>query len=694
LCLTSLLLTFSLVTSTFQPSPSCLPGCRCVRDEVDCTGVGYSSFPLPSSSSSSSSPPTTSLPTTSSSSSLNLNRNNITFLSLNVLQGWPRLVKLELMGNRIKSLEGLELKHGLQSLDLSNNHLQILHAFVLTSLPKLERLNISHNNIHTISQQALYLPNLRSIDLSHNNLQELPTDLVQSLDSLRKLFLSNNRISRLLDGGLSHLSSLSLLDLSNNSIMDIEAGALLHLNISYLDLSFNSFRRIPAAALQSLVEVQTLLLDGLHATDLRAGAVSRINVKFLSISHSPTLRAVYKGSVVQLRGLETLTINNNVNLIYFHPGAVASVPNLLALDLTRNGLTAMEDVQPYIPRLRTLFLAGNRFKCHCGLGWLQRSILERGTGFTIRDGDQITCGRNHSLLSTFPLQEEGSCGPYILPLFPTEWEGDVGTNLTWLCRIVGSSRSRLEWELTDGTVLREGECSGRVCIAEGVLTISYLHPEDRGQYTCKAEDNQGQDTRTVNLDVKMLHIQIFPLTVADTFVTLSWNTSRSLARDFVLQVQGDHDSSEPLEFGNIEVGLKMSSYTISNLEPSKTYKIRLCMKKGVYTIGVSSTIVKTQPEHFMEGLGIVTDYTSIILVSLVLVILGSTCCCVSCFRLYKLRCLVESDTISTKQIISSGSEPSSIAGLSNHVMEKEKSRLVENELLSPTEDLKTMESIT
>ena len=35
---------------------------------------------------------------------------------------------------------------------------------------------------------------------------------------------------------------------------------------------------------------------------------------------------------------------------------------------------------------------------------------------------------------------------------------------------------------------------------------------------------------------QMLHIQIFPLTVADTFVTLSWNTSRSLARDFVLQV--------------------------------------------------------------------------------------------------------------------------------------------------------------
>ena len=49
----------------------------------------------------------------------------------------------------------------------------------------------------------------------------------------------------------------------------------------------------------------------------------------------------------------------------------------------------------------------------------------------------------------------------------------------------------------------------------------------------------------------------------------------------VMQVQGDHDSSEPLEFGNIEVGLKMSSYTISNLEPSKTYKETTSIAKNV-----------------------------------------------------------------------------------------------------------------
>ena len=71
---------------------------------------------------------------------------------------------------------------------------QILHAFVLTHLPKLQHLNISSNNIHTISQQALYLPKLVSLDLGHNNLQELPQDLVQSLDSLRQ----NDRVQNTL----------------------------------------------------------------------------------------------------------------------------------------------------------------------------------------------------------------------------------------------------------------------------------------------------------------------------------------------------------------------------------------------------------------------------------------------------------------------------------------------------------------
>jgi hypothetical protein len=105
---------------------------------------------------------------------------------------------------------------------------------------------------------------------------------------------------------------------------------------------------------------------------------------------------------------------------------------------------------------------------------------------------------------------------------------------------------------------------------------------------------------------QLLHIQIFPLTVADTFVTLSWNTSRSLARDFVLQVtpsEDDHDPHMTTEYSNIEVGLKMASYTLSSLRPSTAYTIRLCMKKAgthLMEAGLEKTrvLLKKKPGFF------------------------------------------------------------------------------------------------
>jgi hypothetical protein len=222
---------------------------------------------------------------------------------------------------------------------------------------------------------------------------------------------------------------------------------------------------------------------------------------------------------------------------------------------------------------------------------------------------------------------------------------------------------------------------------------------------------------------QLLHIQIFPLTVADTFVTLSWNTSRSLARDFVLHVLQEHAgdvnatrsssaASAPLEYSNIEVGLKMASYTISGLRPSTTYTISLVMKKGggQHSMTVSSMRLRTRPEHYLVDLGIEKDYTAMVAVGGLLVVAAASCLGLSAWRLYKLRCCCrldqlgggeggeEDDNLSTKQILSSGSEPSSIAGLSvsrsggggggggRSSSSGDKSRLVENEVASPTDD--------
>ena len=92
------------------------------------------------------------------------------------------------------------------------------------------------------------------------------------------------------------------------------------------------------------------------------------------------------------------------------------------------------------------------------------------------------------------------------------------------------------------------------------------------------------------------HIQIFPIAVASTFVTLSWNTSASLStgRGYILRVRlaqnpnlgaennGRFPQRSNLESGSggaevlnavlkqyddIDVGLKMNSYTVNGLSP-------------------------------------------------------------------------------------------------------------------------------
>ena len=116
----------------------------------------------------------------------------------------------------------------------------------------------------------------------------------------------------------------------------------------------------------------------------------------------------------------------------------------------------------------------------------------------------------------------------------------------------------------------------RICLDHhGTLTLAYAHPkvthkawwiftiyintnlltyQDRGQVTCVATDGNGNYSRSLDLEVKVsvdlsavcefvpcnlfqvLNIILFPVSIAASFVTLSWNTSQSLARDYILQV--------------------------------------------------------------------------------------------------------------------------------------------------------------
>ena len=84
---------------------------------------------------------------------------------------------------------------------------------------------------------------------------------------------------------------------------------------------------MPNLALRKLILVTTLILDANLFHSLETGCIHDINVKFLSISHCKLLDRLDQSSIANLPNVETITLNNNPSLAYFHPGS--NVPNLV-----------------------------------------------------------------------------------------------------------------------------------------------------------------------------------------------------------------------------------------------------------------------------------------------------------------------------------------------------------------------------
>ena len=257
--------------------------------------------------------------------------------------------------------------------------------------------------------------------------------------------------------------------------------------------------------------IRTLVLDGNLFSVLEQGSLTDVRVEFLSISHNQRLYRMERGAITSMPALQTLTMNNNPVLTYFDPGAISDARRLAALDLSRNALYALESTLPkHLPSLKALYLGGNRFKCHCGLGWLSST----SSRVLLRDESRIFCrpedGRDAMLVTVRQMSQfEPECEPYILPLFPSEQQEMMGKNVSWLCKALGSEDLTLVWKLpgqrsSSSRELTNGECDGRACVNGNALTVRYLHPTvDSGRYSCVAKNKFGQDRRQVTLKVKV-----------------------------------------------------------------------------------------------------------------------------------------------------------------------------------------------
>ncbi|KGL56911.1 miro-like protein [Porphyromonas sp. COT-052 OH4946] len=194
--------------------------------------------------------------------------------SMTWLIDFPALKILDLRGNQLRKLEGLERLTSLTKLILWRNQINKLEG--LDRLTSLTGLNLSGNQISKL-EGLDHLTSLTGLDLSGNQISKLEgldhltsltwLDLLDNqiatleglnaLTSLTRLYLSDNQIATL--EGLNALTSLTVLDLSDNQIRKLE-GLNALTSLTELDLSDNQIAKLESLA--SLTSLTRLYLSG------------------------------------------------------------------------------------------------------------------------------------------------------------------------------------------------------------------------------------------------------------------------------------------------------------------------------------------------------------------------------------------------------------------------------------------------
>uniref|UniRef100_A0A8C2HRC9 Toll-like receptor 7 n=1 Tax=Cyprinus carpio TaxID=7962 RepID=A0A8C2HRC9_CYPCA len=131
--------------------------------------------------------------------SLDISRNNLNFIPLEVFEGLPEtLTDLYITNNRLKSFQwkGLVYLKKLKLLDLSGNHLTDVPACLSNYTKSIETLVLHKNNIVKLTPNFLKDAfSLKVLDLSYNRIQFIQESSFPEnvIDQLQTLYLNNNR---------------------------------------------------------------------------------------------------------------------------------------------------------------------------------------------------------------------------------------------------------------------------------------------------------------------------------------------------------------------------------------------------------------------------------------------------------------------------------------------------------------------
>lgn len=298
-----------------------------------------------------------------------------------VLQGLPRLLRLDLSKNALTRIDGLA-SVSLQLLDLSECKLQFLRRDTFDRLPNLKEVRLSSN--HHLTDQHLRptsasivrvdasycairtnyaseLAESETVLLKGNLLDELPAGTFQNNSKLETLDLSDNRIQHVHQLAFAGANSLRWVDLSGNRIAVLTTNTFSQCpRLRHLYANANWFATVPLLNSSSLL---TLDVSECRVHDVAESTLALLPaLQTLNISHNRLDR-------LPARRLSSLSLQvldlSYCQLTGVDESGLAQLTHLHEIDLRGNRIVRLKSVVFASNQIEHISLAENPWICDC-----------------------------------------------------------------------------------------------------------------------------------------------------------------------------------------------------------------------------------------------------------------------------------------------------------------------------------------
>ncbi|XP_063596963.1 chaoptin-like [Penaeus indicus] len=320
---------------------------------------------------------------------LDLAFNNFTKLDSQYFQDLNQMTWCNMSNNAIKNFGRNPFARNtlLGWLNLSNNKLGKIESNSFRSMRFLRRLFLSDNEIKTVGRGAFNgMRRIGTIDLARNKLRKVDFKMFDDLQFVENIDLAENQIQKVEKNSFKDLFLVAI-NMSHNEITTFDDGAFVNtLNVTVLDLSYNSITAIPKEVFPGEQSYMTELrlqynnLTNLGNLTMHFPGIKILNVSYNQIENIPrrmfpklyelhTIDASHNRINSIERGVFTTLFSiRNINLSYNDIGRLfgsifGNIPTLLRLDMSHNKIPSVaRGMFASLVSLRELYLNNNQLE--------------------------------------------------------------------------------------------------------------------------------------------------------------------------------------------------------------------------------------------------------------------------------------------------------------------------------------------